>query len=216
MNESVIIDEVRQKCNKIRSDLRAARNHSTFCKYVFNFFHACTFAHFCLFPIFGKILYFGLDSAWSIESIDKPSFVDKQSDFQIFSSQTQKSLSLPWTQQRDNLLKAFLDNGDVLGVELLGVSLVDQAHQQQGLSVILRCVGDDRWWSFIWIFWDQPFHLSAPDYHRWFPPLDGAPPSLEKQNKTRQQFNKQKTFEILLSNQENFMLKFVKIWKGVN
>ena len=45
---------------------------------------------------------------------------------------------------RYNLLKAFLDNGDVLGVELLGVSLVDQAHQQQGLSVILRWVGDDR------------------------------------------------------------------------
>ena len=45
---------------------------------------------------------------------------------------------------RDNLLKAFLDNGDVLGVELLGVSLVDQAHQQQGLSVILRWVGGDR------------------------------------------------------------------------
>ena len=95
---------------------------------------------------------------------------------------------------RDNLLKAFLDNGDVLGVELLGVSLVDQAHQQQGLSVILRWVEDDRWWSFIWIFWDQPFHLSAPDYHRWFPPLDGAPPSLEKINKTRQQFNNKKNF----------------------
>ena len=144
MNESVIIDEVRQKCNKIGSDLRAARNHSTFCKYVFNFFHACTFAHFCLFPIFGKILYFGLEIQLDLLNllIILPLLINKVI-FNFLFTNTKVFISA-MNSTRDNLLKAFLDNGDVLGVELLGVSLVDQAHQQQGLSVILRWVGDDR------------------------------------------------------------------------
>ena len=35
-------------------------------------------------------------------------------------------------------LKAFFDDGDVVGVELFAVGLVDQAHQQQRLSFVLR------------------------------------------------------------------------------
>ena len=101
--ESVIIDEVFGLAKVQQDWIRFSCGEKSFnflqiCVQLFPCMHICTFL---LISYFWKdFVLWSWDSAWSIESIDNPSFVDKQSDFQIFSSpQTQKSLSLPWTQQ---------------------------------------------------------------------------------------------------------------------
>ena len=89
------------------------------------------FVSFCAFAYFREFLHVqppqSCDSLNLIsESIDNiPSSVNKHCDFHIPHWKHQHLLH----HQKIYSLKAFLDNGNIIGVELFAVSLVDQTHQ---------------------------------------------------------------------------------------